>query len=628
MKRQWRIWGVLGGLAWVFLPGLARAAAIYPTKADLTLDSNAVTVSLYQDASNLPSAVTLSSPSRCTTANTPFLQGSTTYKDVTDCWLPEWNSANGGKSVFVVININGAPTDTLTPKLVLPAGAPTFPVTPQPGTNPFLVVPLTTSAYPGNCTNYGTDAGSDFELSPSSKQLSSSPTVWGWELQPKDCGGMAVIQVVDAQGRSLNFILPRDGTATLPANGIPEIWENLHRGNLTNLTPTDDIDSGPLGNSPRYDGIRNFDEYRGFIVSGKQTRTDPQHKDLFVHLVKAQCVGPSFTNGTNPTSYFGGGARTYPTPSTPNATLTLPAAAASPFADGLVTITASAPVFTSANVLSEVSETTPPSGKAPGRARIVAVTNSTTVSAQLLGQFTSNSLSARNWQLSESLLPIINNMLSPDQVHLLGYAPGQTNVTTDEWVDRFTGMSSPVLPSVTDEVSDRVVNPNRVYGAAQKGVRVIECLDTSSPSVLGWTRGIDSPNAAGINSIVYTQRIVDYITQKLIGTATTLQYSTASQSLVRGTWTWAWSSPTLTPATADFILSKAFQWYTDHEVGHSLDLTPTVQGTSKVTYGNHWAPGTGDCLDQAITSTAKSGVVTFYIPSFCGNADQGSFSIQ
>jgi len=78
----------------------------------------------------------------------------------------------------------------------------------------------------------------------------------------------------------------------------------------------------------------------------------------------------------------------------------------------------------------------------------------------------------------------------------------------------------------------------------------------------------------------------------------------------------------------DFIISRAIQFYTAMEVVHSLNLTPGVQGTSKTSYGHHWAPGTGDCVDQTITTTSKSGIVTFYIPSLCGISDQGSFLLQ
>ena len=59
----------------------------------------------------------------------------------------------------------------------------------------------------------------------------------GLELKPRDCGGMAVIQV-----GTYRFILPKDGTTSVAANGIPEIWENLYGGTLN---PSGDGDSGP-----------------------------------------------------------------------------------------------------------------------------------------------------------------------------------------------------------------------------------------------------------------------------------------------------------------------------------------------------------------------------------------------
>jgi hypothetical protein len=186
---------------------------------------------------------------------------------------------------------------------------------------------------------------------------------------------------------------------------------------------------------------------------------------------------------------------------------------------------------------------------------------------------------------------------------------------------------------------DRTVNPNRLYGLAQKGVRAMEGLNTNSSSVLGVSFGVASPNEAG-NVAVFTQRIINYINSLMTATGvTTLKYSTAS--LVGGVWTW--STPILVPdgdptisedgvatnaGVRNFILSKAFQFYTGHEIHHSLDLTPGVQGTNKTTYGHHFAPGTGDCLDQAITTTAKGGTVTFYIPSVCGTADQTQFVIR
>ena len=266
----WVLRAVLGAIGWAWLGlGLAQAGVVPPIRPDLTLDTSAtVTVSLYQLDSTLPAAasVTLQSPSRCTTSGTSF------YKDVTDCWLPEWNPVNLGKSVYVVVNGSADPA-TLVP----PAGTPTFPL--APGTaNPFLAA-LTTSAYSGQCTNFGSGAEPDFlPLGPATTlPTSASTSVVGYELKPTDCGGIAVIQV-----GSLKFLLPKDGSATVAANGLPDLWETIYGGSLD---PATDIDIGPAASSPVGDGISTFDEYRGFIVSGTQTRTDPKHKDLFLHVV-------------------------------------------------------------------------------------------------------------------------------------------------------------------------------------------------------------------------------------------------------------------------------------------------------------------------------------------------------
>jgi hypothetical protein len=591
---SWRmvvIGGLLGGVGWAWLGlGQAQAGVVPPTKANLTLDvSSAVTVSLYQLDSTLPATVSLQSPSRCTTTGTQF------YRDVTDCWLPEWSPASGGKSVYVVVN-----GSTTAPTLVPPVLGVSLPL----GlgiANPFVIA-LTTSAYPGKCTNFGSGTDADFTLGASTTlQISSTTSVVGYQLTPNDCGGMAVVQV-----GTLKFILPKDGTATVPANGIPEVWENLFGGNLD---PSADIDIGPVAGSPCCDGIATFDEYRGFIVSGKQIRTDPKQKNVFLHLVNPAdfISGVPVASPSCGASCFGGGTTTYPIPSAPAATLTLGAG-------GI--FTTSAGVFTTAHAQGEII------GNTGGRAQIIAVTSPTSVTVNITQPFPSGttSLGQGSWQLRESLFANVYTAIAPERVHLLGYAPGATNYRTTEWVDNFTSVTPSQILNITDSVTDAVVNANRVYGAAQKGMRVMEGLNVDLPSTLGWAYGIGSPNQAG-NVILFAQRIINYITS-LIPIGSTLKYSTAS--LVNGAWTWS------TPIVVDqnFILSKAFQFYTGMEVFHSLDLTPDVQGTSKTSYGHHFAPGTGDCLDQAITTTSKSGTVTFYIPSLCGSADQSQFLVH
>jgi hypothetical protein len=295
-------------------------------------------------------------------------------------------------------------------------------------------------------------------------------------------------------------------------------------------------------------------------------------------------------------------------------------------------------VFSNAHVRGEII------GNVSGRARIVAVTAPTSATAEITQAFptTPTSLSSGAWKVSESLFALVYTLVAPERLHLLGYAPGATNpITTNEWVDNFVSLIPAQTLNISDSVTDRTINSNRLYGPVQKGVRVMEALNTNSSSVLGWSFGVASPNEAG-NVVVFTQRIINYI-DSLIVSATTLKYSTAS--LVNGVWTWSPpilvpdGSPTnaqagvaTSPGVRNFILSKAFQFYTGHEIHHSLDLTPGVQGTTKTTYGHHFAPGTGDCLDQAITTTSRSQggtvTVTFNIPSLCGTADQTQFLIQ
>ena len=570
------IQGALGGLAWAWL-GLGAAQAVEtipPTDpATLKLIANpSVTVSLYQLDSTLPSTVTLSSPSRCTAIGTPLL-----YRDVTDCWLPE-----SGKDVFVVIN--GAATATVT--LVSPASA-TFPLA-SGASNPFLALRNpTTSAYPGQCTNFDNPAplaaaSPDFTAPDGGLTLSSVPlstaigTVTGWGLRPNDCGGMAVIRVATAT-QIFTFILPKDGTTTVAANGIPEIWENLYGGNLS---PSGDIDTGPGATAPTGDGISTIDEYRGFIASGKQIRTNPQLKDVFVRLVNAQC--PTATSPTPGLLITPAGGYPKPTNPSASATLTLPGTTA-----GVIgTFTAGAAVFTSANTFGEIIQLS--GGTVVGRARILAVTSSTTVTALITANFssTTSSLSSGSWQLSESLFANVFGLLSAERARLLGYTPDAAagNVlTTNEWVDKFVGYTElgGLQLQATDPASDRVVNANRIYGTPQKGIRVIECLDDGSTSPYGWALGgSGSPNTIG-NVVVYTKRIVNQINLLISNSAPrNVQYSPMLTYDSRAK-DWLPKTSVGVPTDAsvkDFVISKALLFYVDQSQRDRCKQPPFPRG--------------------------------------------------
>jgi hypothetical protein len=79
-------------------------------------------------------------------------------------------------------------------------------------------------------------------------------------------------------------------------------WETLNCPN-GHCAPNEDIDTGPDPESPYVgDGISNFDEYRGFRVSGAFVRGDPKVKDFFIHKeMDPQCLatqGASFAGQT------------------------------------------------------------------------------------------------------------------------------------------------------------------------------------------------------------------------------------------------------------------------------------------------------------------------------------------
>jgi hypothetical protein len=186
-------------------------------------------------------------------------------------------------------------------------------------------------------------------------------------------------------------------------------------------------------------------------------------------------------------------------------------------------------------------------------------------------------------------------------------------------------------PTTVPPVTDRQVNRNAVFFASaggakvlQKGIRIIDCLDSSAPSLLGFA-SLGSPNGND-NAIIYTQRILNYFTDptKLNAVcgatpATRCLYSTFRNG--------RWTAP-VSISLAD-LLATAFSFYLGHEAGHSAGpLTPTIQGTSRTSYGNHHAPKSGSTLDQTITNKATSQGNIFYIPSIYNTSDQTAFKVR
>ncbi len=236
----------------------------------------------------------------------------------------------------------------------------------------------------------------------------------------------------------------------------------------------------------------------------------------------------------------------------------------------------------------------------------------------------------------------VDTLVSGTQVHLLGNTPGSSHLTTDEWVDKFfrytvaTGVQYKLNPTDPDTAAtttappeDRQINLNARYpigGARQKGLRITECLDNNTASPLG-VAGLGSPNGPD-NAILYTQRIVDSITGLInAGAGRALQYFTYVNGVVTPQVLPVAGGSPAAAANVTFLIAGAMQFYLAMELGHSVQLTPTVEGTSKTSYGFHHAPGTGSNLDQAITTkvdSKASGFNSFYIPFFYNSFDQGS----
>jgi len=277
-KSRWIASGVLGLLGLVLGDtSLVQAATTIPRIGG----GGSISISLYQ------------------------LDGTGQYQNVTDSYLPRV-----GETVYVVVNGGGVPS-LVTHTPTAPAITNPPPVNPPTAVqlNPYLAA-QTTSAYLGVATNYPSapqivsppapSFADDFE--PAANVLSIIGSSTGFGFKALDYGGMLVVTVGTDK-----FVIPKD----INLNGIADSWEyqnGVALGTIvppatpSGMVPGADTDAGPGSNAAIGDGISNFDEYRGFVVSGSHVRTDPRVKNIFVHLVNPGCGG---------TSYLGGGGTTY-----------------------------------------------------------------------------------------------------------------------------------------------------------------------------------------------------------------------------------------------------------------------------------------------------------------------------
>ena len=128
----------------------------------------------------------------------------------------------------------------------------------------------------------------DFEVATVSASFGANNTA-RFSVTCWDYGGFAKATVTHGSGATL-----ASATMALPDdpgfNWVPDIgWPVPRAGGgfdyvVDNLmTPDDDVDDVPSANGFNGDGLSRFEEYRGFVVKGIHTRTDPSKKDLFIY---------------------------------------------------------------------------------------------------------------------------------------------------------------------------------------------------------------------------------------------------------------------------------------------------------------------------------------------------------
>jgi len=483
--------------------------------------------------------------------------------DVTDSWLP-----TPGQTVQVVVNGLASPTLSLVFDAVTAA-------------NPVANNALTTSAYPGVCTNFGSGTGADFTLS-------------GDQLAAEDCGGMAVVLVNGTH----HFVLPQDSDY----DGMPDLWEALHCPSSTPncLQPAADIDAGPLSGSACCDGIANFDEYRGFRVSGAYTRTHPGLKDLFVHLVNPQCqtsAGSTQSLLVGPSAYPTGGASLFA-----NMDALLPPGPAGPRIHPLC-YTPGATHGTCDEWVDNLAGFSPLTGFVFQPGTDGPISDRSIKRNALYGPAVQKGL-----RITECL---DNSFSSPLGVAAIGTPLGSDNALI-----------------YTRRVSDRSIKRNALYGpAVQKGLRITECLDNSFSSPLG-VAAIGTPLGSD-NALIFTRRVADFINGLIDqGAGRRLRH----YAFEDGSWVVRFESAGApTDADRGVIISAALQFYVGMELVHSLNLTPTEVLVRRTSYGHHHAPLTGSGVDQQITTKidkSASGFNSFYIPCCFAPGDQTDFALR
>jgi hypothetical protein len=259
-----------------------------------------------------------------------------------------------------------------------------------------------------------------------------------------------------------------------------------------------------------------------------------------------------------------------------------------------------------------------------------------------------------------------NNVVS--QYRTDPYFSTEDPIVLDRWIGRNARYPNCQVPAGQPCSTTLVpVDIDHPSGGRTKGLRLVECLDQTYTSPVGLTQffpAVAAGPAVEVGSpydrmeiTLFSQRLYNdfqvmltkasskgvtsvYSTCALQGTCVYYQTYTISGTTVTATTpTNRYAppnqavncppnagSPCLT-INRNFIASKQLQQVVAHEIGHGVSLIPKIQIT---TYGPHYAPATGDILDQRVVAkdSSKLNGLLYSIPTVFGPKSDACFQIR
>lgn len=219
-------------------------------------------------------------------------------------WMQQGTTGSGTWSLNRVVTVH--PTLTETPNDWRPEwmGETAFTAAIDPSLGQkgrFRFTLYEVSREPGTCMNYGGGTGPDLDFGATQPAAMTAPTATadGWTIETTADSASATVnvraldygawgklkaEVFVGGGWQLATTQSGQSYATIPLDKnndhIADQW--MVTNEIVGQRPEDDADAIPDGKNTG-DGMSNYEEYRGFMVHGQWTDTDPRYKDLFIN---------------------------------------------------------------------------------------------------------------------------------------------------------------------------------------------------------------------------------------------------------------------------------------------------------------------------------------------------------